>query len=73
MTSRFFEVFEQGGLLSLYLFTVYVGDLSNTLKNAGIGCHINNCCANHVFYVDGLCVIVPSPCGLQALLNILWF
>ena len=27
-------------------------------------------CANHMFYAEDLCVIAPSPCGLQALLNI---
>ena len=55
----------------IYLFTVYVDDLSNTLNNAGIGCHVNNFCTNHVFYADDLCVIAPRLCGLQALLHIL--
>ena len=45
-------------------------DLSNTLNHAGIGFHINNCCANHMFYADDLCVIASSPCGLHGLLNI---
>ena len=35
-----------------------------------IGCHIHNCCTNHMFYADALCVVAPSPSGLQALLNI---
>ena len=38
--------------------------------SAGIGCHIHNCCTNHLFYADDLCVIAPSPSGLQCLLNI---
>ena len=57
-------------ILSPYLFTVCVDDLSNTLNNAGIGCYMNNCCTKHMFYADDLYVIVPIPCGLQALLNI---
>ena len=72
-TSDFFNVsngVRQGGILSPYLFTVYVDDLSNMLNSAGIGCHIHNCCTNHMFYADDLCVIAPSPSGLQALLNI---
>ena len=40
------------------------------LNNAGIVCHIHNCCTNHVFYADDICVIAPSPIGLQGLLNI---
>ena len=53
-----------------YLFIVYIDDLSNMLNSAGIGCHIHNCCTNHVFYADDVCVIAPSPSGLQDLLNI---
>lgn len=51
----------QRGIFSPYLFTVYVDDLSETLNKASIGCHIDNCCANHVFYADSLLVIAPSP------------
>ena len=43
-------------------------DLSNTLYNAEVGCHINNCCVSHVFYADELRVTAASPCGRQALL-----
>ena len=72
-TSEFFNVsngVRQGGILSPYLFIVYIDDLSNMLNSAGIGCHIHNCCINHVFYADDICVIAPSPSGLQGLLNI---
>ena len=72
-TFSFFNVSKgvhQGGILCPYLFTVYVNDLSNMPNKGEIGCHINNCCANHVFYTDDLCVIAPNTCGLQALLNI---
>ena len=73
MTSDLFNVpngVRQGGILSPYLFTVYVDDLSNMLNSSGIGCHIHNCCTIHMFYADDVCVIAPSPSGLQALLNI---
>ena len=72
-TSDFFNVsngVRQGGILSPYLFTVYIDDLSNTLNSAGLGCHIHNCCTNHMFYAYDLCVIAPSPSGFLALLNI---
>ena len=72
-TSDFFNVsngVRQGGILSPYLFIVYIDELSNMLNSAGIGCHIHNYCTNHVFYADDKCVIAPSPSGLQGLLNI---
>ena len=72
-TSDFFNVsnrVRKGGILSPYLFIVYINDLSNMLNSAGIGCHIHHCCINHVFYADDICVIAPSPSGLQRLLNI---
>jgi len=55
----------QGGILSPYLFIVYIDDLCNMLNSTGIDCHIYNCCTNHVFYADDICVIAPSPSGLQ--------
>ena len=61
----------QGGILSPYLPIVYIDELSNMLNSAGIGCHIHNYCTNHVFYADDICVIAPSPSGLQGLLNIM--
>ena len=73
MTSCFFSVsngVRQGGILSPYLFAIYMDDLSVTLNNAKVGCHINNRCANHMLYADDLCVIAPSPRGLQSLLDI---
>ena len=72
-TSEFFNVsngVRQGGILSPYLFIVYIDDLSNMLNSAGIGCHIHSCCINHVFYANDICGIAPSPSGLQGLLNI---
>ena len=71
-TSDFFNVsnsVRQGGILSPYLFIVYIDELSNMLNSAGIGSHIHNYCTNHVFYADDICVIAPSPSGLQGLLN----
>ena len=44
--------------------------LSVTSNTAKVGCHINNCCANHMLYADDLYVIAPSPRGLQSLLDI---
>ena len=72
-TSSFFTVtngVRQGGILSPFLFTLYVDDLSHKLNNAKVGCHINNVCINHLFYADDLCIMAPSPVGLQLLIDI---
>ena len=49
---------------------MYIDDLCNILNRAGIGCHIYNCCTNHVLYANEQCVITPSDSGLQSLVNI---
>ena len=67
LTSLIYKtVFDKVGFC---LPTYLMYDLSNMLNSAGIGCHIHNCCTKHIFYADDLCVIAPSPSGLQALLN----
>ena len=40
------------------------------LNSAGIGCHIYNCCTNHVLYANDQCVITPSTCGVHSFVNI---
>ena len=72
-TSSFFTVsngVRQGGILSPFLFTLYIDELSYQLNNSNLGCHINNVCVNHLFYADDLCLMAPSPVGLQHLIDI---
>ena len=37
---------------------------STMLNSAGVGCHIHNCCTNHVYDADDLCIIAPRASGL---------
>ena len=60
----------QGGILSPYLFNVYVDDLSQALNSHKIGCYINNKLVNHIMYADDLCVLAPSAAGLSKLLRV---
>ena len=72
-TSSFFTVsndVRQGGILSPFLFTLYIDELSYQLNNSNLGCHINNVCVNNLFYADDLCLMAPSPVGLQHLIDI---
>ena len=60
----------QGGILSPYLFNIYMDDLSYKLKEKYAGCKIANMIINHLFYADDLVLMCPSHRGLQELLDI---
>ena len=60
----------QGGILSPYLFNVYMDDLSIKLNSKHIGCTIGVEKINHVMYADDLVVLAPSTKGLQELLRV---
>ena len=53
----------QGGILSPYLFNVYVDDLSVKLYYSGG-------CINHLMYAEDLVIMSPSVAGLYKLLHI---
>ena len=59
----------QGGILSPYLFNVYMDDLSLRLQKKYVGCKIANKIINHLFYADDLVLLCPSHWGLQELLD----
>ena len=59
----------QGGILSPYLFSLYMDDLSTKLKKHYAGCKIANMIINHLFYADDLVLLCPSQRGLQELLE----
>ena len=59
----------QGGILSPYLFNLYMDDLSSRLKSHYAGCKIANMIINHLFYADDLVLMCPSHRGLQELLE----
>ena len=72
-TSEYFNVsngVRQGGILSPRLFSLYVDELSVILEKCNSGCHIDSICMNHLFYADDLCLLAPSPSGLQSLLDV---
>ena len=59
----------QGGVLSPFLFNVYVDDLSQALDSTGVGCHYLGS-VNHITYADDMVLLSPTPYGLQTLLNV---
>ena len=60
----------QGGVLSPYLFSVYMDGLSDKLNNTDAGCCIGNLTLNHIMYADDICCFAASAGGLQDLLDV---
>ena len=60
----------QGGILSPYLFNVYLDDLSIALSACRTGCCVGNCLINHLMYADDLVICSPSSIGLRALITV---
>ena len=59
----------QGGILSPYLFNVYIDELSYKLDSSGVGCHYLGS-VNHLCYADDMVLLSPTPQGLQKLLDV---
>ena len=47
----------QGGILSPYLFSLYVDDLSKELNCLRVGCVMGNMIINHILYADDIVLI----------------
>ena len=60
----------QGGVLSPFLFNIFMEDLSDILCDTKIGCFINGNCFNHICYADDAVLLAPSPEALQMLINL---
>ena len=60
----------QGGVLSPYLFSLYLDDLSRKLNSIQSGCFVGSSLLNHLMFADDLCVFSPSVKGLQKLVNV---
>ena len=58
----------QGGILSPYLFNVYMDDLSCLLNCCNTGCVSGDTIINHLMYADDLVLISPSATGMKELL-----
>ena len=60
----------QGGVLSPYLFGIYVDKLLQTLHSSGYGCVIKGIVCNAFMYADDLIILTASVVHLQKLLAI---
>ena len=60
----------QGGILSPYLFNVFVDDLSVKLNSCHVGCYYRGRCINHLMHADDTVIMSPSVACLYKLLPI---
>jgi hypothetical protein len=61
----------QGGVLSPYLFAVYIDSVVNRIKSEqSSGCYIHNECFSIILYADDIILLAPSVSALQKLLHI---
>ena len=60
----------QGGVLSPYLFSLYVDDVIKALRNSGYGIFVGSIFTGCILYADDIVLLSCSLCGLQKMINI---
>ena len=61
---------KQGGVISLVMFNLYLDNLLFSLKQSGIGCHINGTYMVAQGYAGDIILTCPSLYGLNCMLDI---
>ena len=59
----------RGGVLSPFLFAVFIDGIVDKVKSSNVGCYISTTCCCIFLYAEDLLLIAPSVSGLQILLN----
>src|SRR5664279_3432502 len=60
----------QGGVLSPYLFAIYVDDIVTKLQRTNLGCYIKGTFVGIFFYADDIVLLAPSIESLQKLIYV---
>jgi len=55
----------QAGILSPFLFNIYVDDLIDSLSISGFVCYVNNSFLGCIMYAEDLLILSSSLSGLQ--------
>jgi len=69
---RFYELntgVRQGGVLSPYLFSIFIDDFVKYVNKANVWCRIRAICTAVFLYADDVILLAPSVCALQSLLD----
>ena len=60
----------QGGVLSPYLFSLYIDSVVDKVAASRLGCHVKHVCFNILMYADDIILLSPSVSSLQYLLKV---
>ena len=60
---------KQGGILSPFLFSIYINPVLNSLTLSGLGCRIDGWCCNSFMYADDLILLAISNNNLIKLIK----
>ena len=60
----------QGGILSPYLFSVFVDSMLIKLKKSKLGCHISGQCLNAIMFADDVLLMSITLRDLQKMINL---
>ena len=60
---------KQGGILSPYLFRIYIREMAASITNLKVGCNIGGMMLNLLCYADDIVLLAPSWSALQRLIN----
>jgi len=72
-SSQFFILscgIRQGGVLSPYLFAIYIDGFVDKIRNCEFGCYIRNVCMAILLYADDILLTATSVTAHQMLLHI---
>jgi hypothetical protein len=59
----------QGGILSPFLFRLYIHDLINSITSLRLGCNVAGTMINLLCFADDMVLLAPSWRGLQILID----
>ena len=60
----------QGGVLSPYLFSIYIDDLIIELRQSGYGIHVGRVFVGCIVYADDIVLLYSSCHGLQKMVDV---
>ena len=61
---------KQGGILSPFLFIVFMNDLLLILRKKGLGCYVKSSFLGAIMFADDLALIAPSRFAMQELISV---
>ena len=60
----------QGGVLSPYLFAIYIDSVAEKVRAESLGCHVKMMCLSIILYADDILLLAPSVNALQKISHV---